>query len=100
MAHQWKAGDLAKCVRPNGEWVPYSYNIPAPLNAPEQYGVYRVRAVALTNRTLRNFWRKRLVVLELVGIRGRYNCCYFRPILPAEPAFTEAMRSLRPKVEA
>ena len=38
----------------------------------------------------------------VIGSDGQagFDAACFRPILPAEPAFTEAMRSLRPKVEA
>ena len=91
MAHQWKAGDVAVRVR-----VPHG--VPGP-RMPSRFkigGAYRVRAV--------------LTHLNRIGLvvdghpsphpTKAWGSEMFRPILPAEPCFTEAMRSLRPKVEA
>lgn len=90
MAHQWKAGDLAVCVNPGSKILSYR-------------SIYRVEAVTPVRKWIEGFVG---VGLILVGVRhpkntcGDFCCKNLRPILPAEPAFTEAMRSLRPKVEA
>lgn len=91
MAHQWKAGDLARCIRDAGS------NGGKKASTPIVCGrVYRVLSVytsaqgpigLMVNQTDETDW-------------GCWNASWFRPILPAEPAFTKAMRELRPLVEA
>lgn len=99
MSHQWKAGDLAKCVdAADCPIFPGSTRV-------VEGAVYRVTGV----KVIPDVYGKGQVGLKL----DRHNCIHpvtgaegfdharrFRPILPAEPCFTEAMRSLRPKVEA
>ena len=104
MAHQWKAGDLAVCVDDSRRWLPF--------DPPFRSGkVYRVEAV---NADADEMIFGEPVGLILAGIpefdiiTPNFHCHAgdgwvadrFHPILPAEPCFTEAMRSLRPKVEA
>ncbi len=90
MAHQWKAGDLAVCVDVSG--TPRTRS-----DIPAQKAVYRVSEVF-------QHWSG-VIGLRLVGLTLRYGdagyaASRFRPVLPAEPVFTEAMRSLKPRVEA
>lgn len=99
MAHQWKAGDLAKCV--DAQKCPvYPSSTRVSLGA-----IYRVVGV----KTIANIYGEDCVGLKLdrdncihpvTGMEGHENVVRFRPVLPAEPAFTEAMRSLKPRVEA
>jgi len=89
-AHVWKAGDLAKCVNPASVILAYR-------------GVYRVESITPFRK-----WNdgSECVGLLFVGHRhpanksGHFAADNFRPILPAEPAFTDAMRSLKPRVDA
>lgn len=95
MAHQWKVGDLAVCVddsppRMIGGLIETKREYVERLRKGE---IYRVTHIA------------RGKTVDCIGLgdinkRAGGECTRFRPILPAEPAFTEAMRSLRPKVEA
>lgn len=92
MAHQWKAGDLAVCVALT---IP---GRPVPSKILRLGRIYRVK-------TVRWSVGDQCVALGLDGVyskgpRRDWHAEAFRPILPAEPCFTEAMRSLRPKVEA
>lgn len=95
MAHLWKVGDLAVCVDDS----PVRY-IDGLIETKREYverlrkgEVYRVTHIA------------RGKTVDCIGL-GDFNklaggeSTRFRPILPAEPAFTEAMRSLKPRVEA
>lgn len=93
-AHVWKAGDLAKCVDDAGGFCPVE-KIPAEIKKGK---VYRVQRAGVSV----DHFGKEYVIIGLVGFdwsRG-FNTHYFRPILPAEPAFTDAMRSLKPRVDA
>ncbi len=99
MAHQWKAGDLAKCVI--GDDCPIFPGSSRRLKG----AIYRVLDVKAIN----DVYGRSCVGLRMDrgnpihpvdGREGFTNAIAFRPILPAEPAFTEAMRSLKPKVEA
>lgn len=86
MTHQWKAGDLARCIEPSASILRYK-------------GIYRVKMV-----TPPCVWDSGFegVGLVLHGQRhptnrdGDFVAHRFRPILPAEPAFTTAMRALKP----
>lgn len=91
MAHLWKAGDLAVCVNVNARFLRYRH-------------VYRVAEVTPSQR-----WSPSGSIgvgLILVDQRhpkntsGHFAALNFRPILPAEPCFVGAMRSLKPRVEA
>jgi len=106
VAHQWKAGDRAKCVL-GLDSPPDGYGARAANEcsvikeklAPTVGSEWRVDAVEL-------HWRDEelceLVYLRLCGQPSDivFDARHFRPILPADPAFTEAMRSLKPKVPA
>ncbi len=93
MAHQWKAGDLAVRVSVPADAIPEA---PRVLTSMKVGCIYRVCDA--------------LVHLGRVGLvidghpsphpTQAWDAEIFRPVLPAEPAFTEAMRSLRPTVEA
>ncbi|EQB03894.1 hypothetical protein [Sphingobium sp. HDIP04] len=92
MAHQWKAGDLARCINDcEDDGTPL--------------GIVRGRIYRVIN--VFNGWDENgLPSFALnVGVIGTNGCdgfsadC-FRPVLPAEPCFVEAMRSLKPRVEA
>ena len=86
MAHQWKAGDLAVCVDPEGRGKRCA--IP-----PRFRATYRVLEVTHGGRGL--------LFSELnPAPYDAFNAHRFRPIEPAEPSFTKAMRELRPLVEA
>ena len=99
MAYQWKAGDLAVCV--NADQCPiYPESVRRVKGA-----VYRVIAVMSIN----DVYGRAQVGLKLdrhnpihptTGNEGYSNAVCFRPILPAEPCFTEAIRALLPKAEA
>lgn len=90
MGWNWKAGDLAVCVCKESKILQYR-------------SIYRVQAVTPTRKWSCGFVG---VGLLLVGFRhpgntsGHFCSNNFRPIQPAEPAFTKAMRELRPMVEA
>lgn len=88
----WKAGDLAVCV----DLSVAEHHLP--ITAIEVRRIYRVERVFVSPRNGN-------LVLVLHGVRadtsdGGYASFRFRKLLPAEPCFTEAMRSLKPKVEA
>ena len=93
MSHQWKAGDLAVCVDASAGGSTGIAHL-------EYRGTYRVERIYVSPRGL--------IGLVLFGVRNLdrwnrpvgWNADRFRPVLPAELCFTEAMRSLRPKVEA
>lgn len=99
MAHIWKAGDLARCVIDDDCPI-------FPTSSRRVKGaVYRVMDV----KTINDVYGNPVVGLKMdrhnpvhpvTGEKGYNSHICFRPILPAEPAFTEAMRHLRPKVEA
>ncbi len=90
MSWEWKAGDLAVCV--NEDAVTLQYR-----------SIYRVEAVTPVIEWNRGYVG---VGLILAGFRhplnksGHFCSRHFRPVEPAEPAFTNAMRELRPLVEA
>lgn len=95
-AHVWKAGDLAKCVlggfmagNPVGTF-------------PRKGATYRVIKVIPPMEWAGDMYGAGLVLdrIRANNPHGGFYCGRFRPILPAEPAFTEAMRSLKPRVEA
>tara|TARA_Y100000114_G_scaffold153717_2_gene174290 strand:+ start:38679 stop:38981 length:303 start_codon:yes stop_codon:yes gene_type:complete len=100
MAHQWKAGDLAVCVMPGQVWDKSASGAPAPANAPSHGKVYRFVEAVMSSRPWWQFWNMPILLLGFENVPGRYNAACFRPILPADPAFTEAMRSLKLKVRA
>ena len=87
MAHQWKAGDLARCIHVGKHWSKYPI---------------------VVGRAYRVIWAGKSaegpVALQVSGADqeqgGCWDAAWFRPILPAEPQFVEAMRSLKPRVEA
>lgn len=93
MAHQWKAGDLAVRVRVPDGILPEARRVP---NSMKVGGVYRVAEVLV------HLGRVGLVIDGHASLHPTkaWGAEMFRPILPAEPCFAEAMRSLRPKVEA
>ncbi|WDA36423.1 hypothetical protein [Sphingobium sp. YC-XJ3] len=89
MAHLWKAGDLAVCVE-------RSPHYPHGSDVPQLRATYRVSGVVDVQEGLG-------LLLDGMRLRGPYVgylARRFRPILPAEPCFVEAMRSLKPRVEA
>lgn len=91
MAHQWKAGDLAVCVKEGG-WRRID-GTDMGGHHPAYRATVRVASVSL--------FRGEIVVLHLDGYHEDGYCAHrFRPIEPAEPSFTKAMRELRPLVEA
>jgi len=98
MAHQWKAGDLAVCVDNSSRWGEFAAYTPW---RPTYRGTYKVAGVRVIEDDLGDF-----VALDLVEDPDAFNpeaaweADRFRPILPADPAFTDAMRSLKPRVEA
>ena len=91
MAHQWKTGDLARCIRDAGSIGGKKASTPIVRGR-----VYRVLSVhqsaqgpigLMVNQTDETDW-------------GCWNASWFRPVLPAETAFTERMRALKPRAEA
>lgn len=91
-AHVWKAGDLAKCV---ALAIP---SRPTPSRLLRLGRIYRVTSVR---------WSvgDQCVAIGLEGVYSKgplrdWHAECFRPTLPAEPAFTEALRSLKPRVDA
>lgn len=89
-AHVWKAGDLARYINPAATILTHR-------------AIYRVESVTPFQKWDRG---SECVGLVLVGHCHPNNKCghfaarNFRPIVPAEPAFTEAMRALKPRVDA
>lgn len=99
MAHLWKSGDLARCI--NADPCPIF-----PSSVRRVKGrVYRVVDVM----TINDVYGRSQVGLKLdrdnpihpvTGGEAYSNAICFRPIKPASRKFTEAMRSLKPRVEA
>lgn len=91
MGHQWKVGDLARCIRDAGSGSGRQASTPIVRGR-----IYRVLSVHISaqgpvglmvNQTDDADW-------------GCWNASWFRPILPAKTAFIEQMRALKPRVEA
>ncbi len=89
MAHLWKVGDKAVCIR-DTPWELYKGTMP---DNPVRFGavVSVARVIAFDGITWIAFNERP---------KTAYDAAFFRPVLPAEPCFTEAMRNLKPRVEA
>ena len=89
---------MAVCVDSSDRWGDFGVFTPW---KPQHRGTYRVAGVRVVKDSFGEF-----VALDLEEDPDAFNpeaaweANRFRPVLPAEPAFTEAMRSLKPKVEA
>jgi hypothetical protein len=98
-AHVWKAGDLARCN--NDDACPVYPSASARVKG-AIYRVLEVRAITSLagNPCVGLKLDRHNPVHPITGEEGYSNAVCFRPILPAEPAFTDAMRSLKPRVDA
>lgn len=96
MAHQWKAGDLAVKVRRKRR--PGYTVTPSCVQHRPPYG----RPCRVVSVTVSKSGKVGLILdgYPTPGNLFGWAAYCFEPILPAEPAFTQAMRSLKPSMEA
>lgn len=101
MAHMWKVGDKAVCIK-EGEWLsswPDGVKRPFPYPSPK-----KMETVCITGVRIRKSGELGLIISGYEGLARdgseiNYTAVFFRPIVKADDDFIAQMRALKPKVK-
>lgn len=98
MAHMWKVGDKAVCIK-EGEWLGRISRRKHIGKCPSYMEIVRVDGIDIAHDGVHCLALSGYVDTTSTGKRITYRADRFRPIVKADDYFIAQMRSLKPKVK-